>query len=88
MLTALTWYSLEHMHTHVVCERPASYPGQAIPRLGNFLGLAPQKGEPGKNKAPAVPPRPLGITLVLTLSAPTGPGPWSVLEMLWIFSSW
>lgn len=38
MLMAFTWYPLEHMHTHVVCEHPTSYPGHAIPRPGNLPG--------------------------------------------------
>lgn len=80
MLTALTWYSLEHMHTHVVCERPASYPGQAILRPGNFPGpcspdlLTTAWQEP---RPQLCHPVPLGITLVLTLSAPVGP--WSLV---------
>lgn len=90
MPTALTWHTLEHMHTHMACELPASDPGQAQGQETS-LGLAPQSCDHclARAKAPALPPGPPGNHPSPHTLSPSGPlGPGSVLETLWIFSSW
>lgn len=88
MPAAFMWHALEHMHVHVVCELPTSYPGQAIPRPGHVPGPC----SPDLVTTAWQEPRPQlchPVSLSPLALSPSGPlGPWSVLAMLRVFSCW